>query len=83
MRAHPRTDSSLLTNLTFSQKFLNDSHLCACEQATCGSISRLFERTEESFGGFQFMAEEARGGAVFLVGVVTHGEVAERGHHRK
>ena len=62
-------------------KLLNDSHLCACEQATCGSISRFFERTEESFGDFQFMAEEARGGAVFLVGVVTHGEVAERGHH--
>ena len=64
-------------------KLLNDSYLCACEQATCGSISRFFERTEESFGGFQFMAEEARGGAVFLVGVVTHGEVAEGGHHRK
>ena len=63
--------SSLLTNLTFSQKFLNDSHLCACEQATCGSISRFFERPEESFGDFQFMAEKARGGAVFLVGVVT------------
>ena len=71
------THSSLLTNLTFPQKILNDSHLCACEQATCGSISRFFERTEESFGDFQFMAEEARGGAVFLVGVVTHGEGAE------
>ena len=32
---------------------------------------------EESLGDFQFMAEEARGGAVFLVGVVTHGEGAE------
>ena len=61
-------------------KLLNDSHLCACEQATCGSISRLFERTEESLGDFQFMAEEACGGAVFLVGVVAHGEGAERGH---
>ena len=28
---------------------------------------------EESLGDFQFMAEEARGGAVFLVGVVTLG----------
>ena len=77
VRAPPRKDSSLLTNLTFSQKLLNDSHLCACEQATCGSISRFFECTEESFGGFQFMAEEARGGAVFLVGVVTLGEATE------
>ena len=54
-------------------KLLNDSHLCACEQAACWRISRFFERTEESFGGFQLMAEEARGGAVFLVGVVTLG----------
>ena len=54
-------------------KLLNNPHLCACKQATGGSISRFFERTEESFGGFQFMAEEARGGAVFLVGVVTLG----------
>lgn len=58
-------------------KLLNDSHLCACEQEAGRGISRFFERTEESFGGFQFMAEEARGGAVFLVGVVTHGEGAE------
>ena len=61
-------------------KLLNDSHLRACEQAAGGSISRLFERTEESLGDFQLMAEEARGGAVFLVGVVTHGEGAEGGH---
>ena len=54
-------------------KLLNNPHLCACEQATCGSISRLFERTEEALGDFQFVAEEACGGAVFLVGVVTHG----------
>ena len=54
-------------------KLLNDSHLRACEQAAGGSISRLFERTEEALGDFQFMAEEACGGAVFLVGVVTHG----------
>ena len=64
-------------------KLLNDSHLCACKQSAGGRISRFFERTEESFSDFQFMAEEARGGAVFLVGVVTLGEGAERGHHRK
>ena len=64
-------------------KLLNNPHLCACKQSAGGRISRLLEVAEESLGDFQFTAEEARGGAVFLVGVVTHGEVAERGHHRK
>lgn len=58
-------------------KLLNNPHLCAGEQACGGCVSRLFEGTEEAFGDFQFTAEEARGGAVCLVGIVTLGEGAE------
>ena len=57
----------------FPNELLNNPHLRAGEQACGGCVSRPFEGTEEAFGDFQFTAEEARGGAVFLVGVVTLG----------
>ena len=58
-------------------ELLNNPHLRAGEQACGGCVSRPFEGTEEAFGDFQFTAEEARGGAVCLVGIVTQGEGAE------
>ena len=58
-------------------ELLNNPHLCAGEQACGGCVSRPFEGTEEAFGDFQFTAEEARGGVVCLVGIVTLGEGAE------
>lgn len=54
-------------------ELLNNPHLRAGEQACGGCVSRPFEGTEEAFGDFQFTAEEARGGAVILFGVVTLG----------
>jgi hypothetical protein len=50
--------------LTFPKEFLNHPHLCMCQQARVGPISRSFEGTEESFGYFQFSSEKADGSLI-------------------